>query len=368
MSEQTTFLLMIERLAYGGEGVGRYEGKTVFVPFAAPGDLLLVEIVEERPRFARARIVEIKTPGPGRVAAPCSVFGRCGGCQWQHLGYETQAEQKEALFSETLVRLGKIAKPPTEPIILAEKIWEYRERIRVKVNQAGAVGFYSEKSHEVVPFEYCNVSAPALNEYIQGGARLKNDCELALDPATRRVHVHLDQKDYRHFRQAHPEQNIKLVALVKDYLGLQLSDDVLELYSGAGNFSLSLAHGVASWVGVDLSDRALAIAREAARQRQLVHLKFQRGSATWALKSYLRQGHQPHVLLLDPPRAGAKDILDLLTLLNPPKIVYVSCDPTTLARDLQFLLKKGYTLKRTRPIDMFPQTYHMESVSLLVHQ
>ena len=147
-----TVSLTIERLAYGGDGVGHYDGKVLFVPWSAPGDELQVEITEDRPRYARAEIVEIVKASPDRVEARCDVFGRCGGCQWQHIAYEAQARHKEAVFRETLAHIGQIRDAVIEPIIPAQAIWEYRQRIQLKVDDAGTMGFYAHGSHEVMPF------------------------------------------------------------------------------------------------------------------------------------------------------------------------------------------------------------------------
>ncbi len=357
-----TLTLKIERLAHGGEGVAHHEGKAIFVPFAVPGDTLRVEIEVDKPRYARGRIDEILESSAERVEPRCPLFGQCGGCQWQHIDYMAQVRHKETIFRETLERIGRIEAPPLEPIIASDQPWNYRRRIQLKNDNAGSVGFYAYGSHDVVPMSHCDICDPHLNEVLAQGKVPARDLELSWNGQE----ITLRYGEHRSFEQAHPGQNQQLVQTVRDYVAPRSHQQVLELYCGNGNFTRALAPELKHIFAID--ENAEAIGRAERRIRRLgckgVHLLV--GTATWGLKKVIRDQQAIDTLLIDPPRAGVKAILNLVAKLNPQRIVYVSCDPASLARDLRYLIEHGYRLARTRPIDMFPQTYHIESVTELV--
>lgn len=359
--------LVIERLSYGGDGVGHYGGKVVFVPYSAPGDELIVVLTEDRLRYARGTVVTKQKLSAERTEPRCPVFGECGGCQWQHLSYPAQCQHKETIFRETLTHVGGIATPNVEPIISARQPWGYRERIRLKVDREGKVGFYAAGTHRVVSFTSCAVAHPGLNEFLQKMKPPRQDCELVWDRERKQVNTRLDAAPYRRFAQVHLEQNQALTGLVVDYVTPVPSKTLLELYCGDGNFSLPLAPHLKSLVAVDRDAAAIEVAERRARAEEISQIEFRVGTAEWALQTMLRCHFFPDILLLDPPRQGAKEILDLVVVLSAHKIVYVSCDPASLARDLKFLTQKGYRLLRARPLDMFPQTYHIEAVAELIH-
>ncbi len=362
-----TVTLTIERMAYGGDGLGHSQGKVVFVPQSAVGDQLEVTITEDHPRYSRGTIDKILVPSPHRIEPRCSVFGKCGGCHWQHLDYETQLRSKEAIFRETFIHMGGFKDPPIEPILAAPRPWEYRERIRLKVDQEVGVGFYAAGSHEVIPFDHCSISHPRLNQSLPELERPRHDFELVWDPQTEQVTTHLDESPYRRFAQVSSEQNKQLLQTVIDYVDPQPKEDALELYCGAGNFSLPLAPRFKSLLAVDQNASAIRKAEQEARAQGLSQVTFRQATVEWGLKKMLRRRLFPDTLILDPPRQGAQEILDLIAVLSAHKIVYISCDPPSLVRDLKFLKKKGYRLVRARPIDMFPQTYHIEGVVQLLH-
>jgi 23S rRNA (uracil1939-C5)-methyltransferase len=356
----------IERLAYGGDGVARHEGKVIFVPFSVPGDELDVEVIEDHPRFSRAKILDVVKVSKDRIDAPCPVFGQCGGCQWQNMHYKKQAEHKENIFRETLRHLGGMNDLLIEPLIAAEQIWEYRRRIQIKVNGAGQVGFFGRSSHDLVPVLECLIAHPQLNAYLKD-KKIREDSELRWDENLQELHTYPQSASRFLFEQAHVEQNQHLLKLVAEYAELKPHYRVLELYAGQGNFGLSLSAQVSHWLGVDQSAESIGIAEREKRAKNLKGIEFMVGSADWGLKRALRKGYAAELLILDPPREGAKDILDLISVLNAHRIVYISCNPSSLARDLKFLVQKGYRVEKTRPLDMFPQTYHIESVTQLVH-
>lgn len=362
----------IERLAYGGEGVAKSEGKVVFVPFTAVGDKVRIKVVTDHGRFERGELLEIIKPSPDRISPACTVFEKCGGCQWQHLSYESQLHWKQEILRETLLRVGKIENPFLLPMIPSPKEWHYRHRIQLKADHEGRLGFYALRSHHVIPFDVCLISDPRLNEEV---ARLrasphlfKKGFELALENSSVVKRHHEEEAA---FSQVNPEQNRNLVQTVLDFSfgnaekAFTQKKTVVELYAGSGNFTFPLAEKVGRVVAVEDNREAVRLAKERAEKEEIKQIEWIQGTAEWGLKKIYRRRFPVDLLVLDPPRRGVKEILDLIPLLKPRTIVYVSCDPTTLARDLQDLVRRHYKLEKIQPIDMFPQTYHIESVAQL---
>ncbi|MBI2066970.1 MAG: class I SAM-dependent RNA methyltransferase [Deltaproteobacteria bacterium] len=368
-------VVVIERLAHGGNGVGRINNKVVFVPGTVPGDRVKICITESRGRFDRGEVLEILEPSPGRISPRCSVFGLCGGCQWQHLDYATQLREKTAILKESLQRIGKIADVIPLPIIPSPHHWNYRQRIQLHTDAESHVGFYRSERHEVVEFNRCEIAFPRLNEHLQG---LKSNgyknfprhFELAVDGEE--VTLFPLEEEGRFFSQVNPELNERLIETVLHF-ALGRSEPaftkkwtLVELYCGSGNFTFSLARRVGKVFAVEHSLAALQEAEKRAAHLGLTNIEFLQGSAEWGLKRFYRRKSPVDILLLDPPRQGASEILDLIIVLKPRVIVYVSCDPTTLARDVGFWSRHRYRLEEVQPLDMFPQTYHLETVVKLV--
>lgn len=357
-------ILTIDRLAFGGEGVGRCEGKVVFVPGTAPGDRVRVRVLSDHGRFERAGLVEVLQRSPDRVEPPCAVFGLCGGCQWQHLTYEAQLRWKEEILRESILRVGKIEGATILPVKPATSAWNYRRRIRLKVDGEGRIGFYGFRSHEVVPFEDCRIADPRLNEKLKeirsDGKRPRGEFELSLDGS-----------DKTFFSQVHGEQNEELIQTVLEMAfgnadpAFARKKTVVELYAGSGNFTFSLAERVGQVVAVEENSRSVQEGRRLSVETGFKNIDWIEGTAEWGLKRVYRQRLAVDLLILDPPRRGAKETLDLIPLIRPRQIVYVSCDPVTLARDLKDLVRRHYRLEKIQPVDMFPQTYHIESVAQL---
>jgi 23S rRNA (uracil1939-C5)-methyltransferase len=372
MSEKT---ISIERLAFGGDGVGRDGGKVVFVPGTVPGDRAVVRLLSDHGTYERAELVRIDESSPDRVAPPCTVFGRCGGCQWQHVSYEAQLKWKTEILTETLVRVGKIAQPSVLPIIGAPDPWHYRSRIQIKVDEDGILGFHAMKSHQVIAFEECKIADPRLNlkvsEMRGAPAPEAGGFELSVN-GTSEVHVQPIVRAESVFSQVNREQNRRLVQAVLEFAfgnadpAFTRKRTVIELYAGSGNLSFPLAERAGAVYAVEESAEAVKRAEDETDARGLTNLHWILGHAEWGLKKLYRRKVIPDLLVLDPPRRGAKEILDLMCVMKPRQIIYVSCDPVTLARDLNFLTRRYYMLEMVQPIDMFPQTYHIESISRLV--
>jgi 23S rRNA (uracil1939-C5)-methyltransferase len=413
--------LHVETMSHGPDAVARHEGRVVFVRGAAPGDVVDADVTERRASYTRAVLRSLRRAGAGRREPPCPYVGRCGGCQWQHLTYAAQLDAKLRNLLDHLRRIGGFDAPPVRPPVPAPEEWRYRHRINLRV-QDRRLGFYRAESHELVEIETCHIAAAAV-EHGLGAARRWLD---ALDTRIRRLSLvaseaggaialvanaeglFADRDDQRNrravadpaatgirgvvmfgrgwwrkwgdvsvsitvdgapiastageFTQVNPAANALLTATVLELAATGPDDDVLDLYCGNGNLAIPIARGGAHVLGIERSARAVADARANARRLGLDDCRFLSAAAERALPT-LTAG--PRVVILDPPRGGAAAILPDLVRLHPERIVYVSCDPPTLARDLSALARRGYRLCAVQPIDVFPQTYHLEAVARL---
>jgi 23S rRNA (uracil1939-C5)-methyltransferase len=423
-------LLRIDSLAYGGNGVGRHEGKAIFVPYSAPDDLLRCRVVREKKRYAEAEIIEVVEPSSLRRRPLCPVFGRCGGCQWQHLPYREQGVWKERIFRDTLVRHGALSAEKILPLASAPDEWNYRSRVQFKCRHTDSgfvMGFYRRGSHFIVDVEHCLIAAGAINEAltlfrawlsVSPCPERVSQVDLAVDDEGRvRAVVHvLDERrnilaDYlrprvaevgyalffmtghkeslRHvfgeedlhihpladsglrlaygpggFAQVNLEQNRQLVAKIRGAIEGDRPRRILDLYCGMGNFSLPLAGIADEVVGVEDYAPSIDKARENAAATMTSNVHFHARPAEGAYAA-LAGNLGLDLVVLDPPRTGCYQVVRELAALHPEKILYVSCDPPTLARDLGPLLHGGYQVQWAQPIDLFPQTHHTESVTIL---
>lgn len=351
--------LTIDKLVHGGMGMGTVEGKKIFVPYAAPGDVLDVEITTDHGDYAQARIVRILEPAASRVSPPCPVFGSCGGCQWQHIDYPTQLQWKRNIFIETLERLGRFERDVLETIVAdtvsSPKQWNYRNRIQLQVDRQGRIGFHRWQSRDVVEFEKCLIADDRLNTV------LAEKRELYRHATMRTVEFRLDD-EVSSFSQVNTEQNETLRKIIIEWLQTVPHDRVLELHAGSGNFTFSIAALAREVVAIEVDGRAVRAAKERLANASVTNVQFLRsfaGTITSRVKGTFE------TIVLDPPRKGAEEALDVIVHYRPQTIIYVSCDPATLARDITRLGKEGWELKRSVPVDMFPQTFHIESVSFL---
>lgn len=334
--------------------MGEVEGKKVFVHFSAPGDVLEVEIVKDHGSYAEACLLEIVELSPSRVEPPCPVFGQCGGCQWQHIDYKTQLEWKRRILRETLERIGKIEDPNVLPTLPSPKEWNYRNRMMLHVNSKGKVGFYKAKSKEVVEFERCYIAEEELNEQL-------NERREEISKRDRGISLRL--KGGPHFAQVNNAQNEKLKKIIAEWIADIPHETVIELYAGSGNFTFPIAEAADKVIALEIDGRAVKWAREHAEKSGIKNIAFHRLPSDRARQAFHKG--RPDVVFLDPPRRGASEALDAIIDLKPPIIIYMSCDPATMSRDVHNLLESGWKFQKSLPIDMFPQTFHIESLTML---
>lgn len=373
LEETLTQTLTIEKLVYGGEGLARLDGKVVLTPFVLPGEVVRVEIERAKNDLGRGRVIELLQPASSRVAPGCPYFLRCGGCQYQHIDYATQLEQKRAILREVLLRVGKIEFAGEIGIISADP-WQYRNRVQLHVEN-GNVGYFAQGSRDLVAIDHCPIASPKLNEVI---GQVKVQASTALELFTNETEVQVNVVD-RVPRQALTALASLGVTTPIDYSGFRVSRNsffqvnrflidplvecaisnaagqwAIDLYAGVGLFSVKLAERFAKVTAVESGGSGF---------RDLEH-NFPQGAVHANVEDYLAalEG-TPDFILADPPRAGlGKHVVKELSRIRAPRLTIVSCDPATLARDLQGLLAENYRIEKITLADLFPQTFHLEAV------
>jgi tRNA/tmRNA/rRNA uracil-C5-methylase (TrmA/RlmC/RlmD family) len=361
--------LRIEDLAFGGEGVGRHQEFVVFVPFVIPGELVEVELMEVKPRFARGRLAQVMEASPDRVQPPCPYFGECGGCQYQHVRYENQLEVKWKQIADLFERVGGFSKELIAPVIPCPQEYGYRNRILVRTQwdnrkEGLNIGFLQAQSRLVVDIEECLIAEPALNQELKkvranpppkGGLKVM----LRLPPEGWELPSHSFFQNNYHLLP-------KLLETVREGVQSSGSRHLVDVYCGIGFFGLELADLVESFAGIELDRPAIRAARRNAEKRGISNGEFISGHAEHLLPDLLKKFNRGESsALLDPPRTGCPpQVLETLGKERPLQILYISCHPATLARDLNVLCHEGvYELLKVTPLDMFPQTQHVECVA-----
>ncbi|MCS7283354.1 MAG: class I SAM-dependent RNA methyltransferase [Anaerolineae bacterium] len=402
-------LISLTGIAHGGAAFGRHEGKVVFVPYALPGETVRAEVVEDHRHYAHARLLEVVEASPDRVSPPCPYFGPegCGGCHWQHAAYEAQLRMKAQVVMDQLSRIGGILDPSVRPTIPDPSGWSYRNQARFHPAPEGGLGFYVGESRAVVPIENCLILHPLLADLydavdlelpglraltlragVATGERmlileteddeppileidipvscvlLRSDGALLTLIGTSSFTEIVAGRRYRvsapSFFQANTHQAGELVRLVLEYLDLTGEETVLDGYCGVGLFTVPLAERAGLVIAVESDPYAvedLLVNTEGMENVEVVE-----GPIEAVLPDV-----EEHLdaAVVDPPRTGmTPEALEGLIRLAPEQLVYVSCDPATLARDARRLAEAGYRLVEVQPVDMFPQTYHIETVSL----
>ena len=360
--------LRISDLAFGGAGVARWEDFVVFVPFVAVGELVEAEITELKKRYARARLLRVLEPSPERVEPGCRYFGACGGCQYQHLAYSAQLRLKHKQIGDLFERLGHFDRRLVAPVIPCPQPYGYRNRIMVrsqwdKFKQGLNIGFIRADSRLVVDVEECRLAEPALNEqlkYVRAHPPPKGGLKVVLRSSPPGWEVPPDS-----FFQNNSFLLPKLVEVARDALRQAQTKHLLDIYCGVGFFSVELAPLAESFVGVELDHMAIQAARRNAAARARTNGEFIAGTAEEQWPAILSRFPAPATtVLLDPPRKGCQpETLQMLRRVQPAQIIYISCHPATMARDLNILCAQGaFELAQVRPLDMFPHTQHVECV------
>ena len=361
--------LTITDIAFGGEGVARIEDFVIFVPFVLVGETIEAEITEMKKRFARARLVRVIQPSPDRVAPTCRYFGDCGGCQYQHVAYESQLKLKHKQICDLFQRIGGFNPAIVAPVVPCPQPYGYRNRIMIrsqwdKFKQALNIGFIRADNRLVVDIEECSIAEPALN------AQIKNVRHHPPPKGGLKVVLRISPEEWEVPRDSFFQNNFfllpKLVQVAAEQQRSARTKHLVDVYCGVGFFGIELAKFVESFVGVELDRLAIESARRNASSHKVSNGKFIAGAAEDLLPGLLQQFTAPATtVLLDPPRKGCPPrVLDLLRQIRPAQVIYVSCHPATMARDLNALSAGGvFTLAHVTPLDMFPQTQHVETIA-----
>ncbi len=377
----------IRAVAFGGDGLARVDGFVVFVPFTLDGDIVEIEIREVKKKFLRGRLRKILTPSVRRASPPCPYFGKCGGCQYQHIDYEKQLEIKMQQVTDAFERVGGLKSPPVERIIPSPQTYGYRGKgeyhVQPMAGKNPVIGFLDVSGRRLVDIEKCEIMDKSINESCAafrrnmaeadihpGESRLilwsrdNGDTDEAFDRVRRTVKERVFTVPRDGFFQANRALVETLVDEVIRLSALSKADRVIECYCGSGLFSAFLAERCRSFAGIEIDEEAVGCARE--NLKGLSNSAFSCGDVKDILQGDFFRDEPADVIVMDPPRTGCeKDVLRVIATMAPRKLVYVACDPVTQARDIAFFIQEGYELKTIQPLDMFPQTKHIEAVALL---
>jgi 23S rRNA (uracil1939-C5)-methyltransferase len=385
-----TIELTLDDMAFEGAALGRADGRVIFADYGIPGEEVVVRIEQSRRSFWEGRVVDVLAPAGSRVEPPCPYFGRCGGCQWQHIAYDEQIRLKQQVMRDQLRRLGKLEDAPVSPTVAAPSPFGYRNNARFSTDDDGNLGFISRgpDGYEFIKIDECMLMHPKINELLgkfQGyGAGLHQvvirlgeqtgDLLIQPDMSERVPEVESGQSGYDDellgarftvsgpsFFQTNTRQAEALIELVIERLALTGGETVVDAYAGVGTFAKLLAPLAGRVIAIEEAAAAVSDARK--NIGGMDNIEYHQGKVERVLDTL---DITPDAIILDPPRSGCKKrTLRAVLGFRPSKLIYVSCNPSTLARDLRILVDGGYALRDVTPVDMFPQTYHIESVSTL---
>ena len=442
-----TYQIRIDRLGMSGEGVGRYENFTVFIPNALPGETVSAVIEEVKSSYARGRIKQILYESADRVAPLCELYKECGGCQLQHLSYKAQLQAKRTQVVDALTHIGKLPHILVKETLHAEEPWNYRNKMQFPVGiHKGQVviGCFAQGSHKIIDTQNCHIQCsenntlanavreiaeklhiPVYNEdthkgvlrHIVGRVGRNNDLMAVIVTATKQlphakdfvrmmrerlpnlVSVHQNIQTYhnnvimgrdtqllwgrptiidslgrlnfhispRSFFQINTRQAERLYEQALAYADLHGTETVIDAYCGTGTITLFLAQRARKVYGIEIVQPAILDAWKNARDNHIKNAEFIVGDATAIMPALYKQGIRPDVVVIDPPRAGCTEtVLRTFANMKPCRIIYVSCNPATLARDLAILKDLSYMTQEVQPVDLFPQTSHVECLTKIV--
>jgi 23S rRNA (uracil1939-C5)-methyltransferase len=422
--------VVIDKLVHGGSGLARLEdGQSVFVPRVLPGERVRIRIKKRRKGVCEAELIEVLTPSPDRISPPCEGEQQCTGATWPHISYPAQLRFKQEILADTLLRIGGIKPKISLQILPSPRTSHYRLRTQFNVRaKAGKqrIGFFRQGSYDLVEVENAFLIDPLIDKVLKAVRALVDRL-----PALREIHINATLSHEAHllllgendampplddffaelkqrapevigitvfggrkklyslgknqltlevesltllategnFYQVNWEQNHNMVKTVLDFAGLTGTETVLDLYCGIGNFSLPLAKKAKSLIGIESGYSAIEDAKANAARNNITNAEFIADDLQKGLKTLIQRKMRADVIVLDPPRAGATlKTLERALAFVPQKIIYVSCNPSTLARDLKFFHLFGFRLERLQPVDMFPYTYHIECVAEMVRE
>lgn len=419
----------VEKLVYGGKGLARYNGLTIFIPGVIPGEKVAIEIKRKRKGFVESELIGIINPSPDRILPPCKGEEECTGAHWPFISYPAQLRFKEEILLETLKKIGDIEPIKTLPIMPSPVTDHYRLRVQFNVRYREArpiIGFFREGTHHLIEIKNGFLLHPLINRTLDSIRKIADKL-----PPLKEIHMNVSpegegvilflidlenppslepvfetikrdikeivgvigyagRKKYEvlgrnflvlklndltfqstegNFFQVNWEQNKNMMQLLLDLAELKGNERVLDLYGGIGNFSLPLAKRVERVIGIESGYSASEDARKNAESNGIKNIEFICDDVRKGLKGLIEKKESADLIFLDPPRAGATmKIMERIITLSPEKILYISCNPTTLARDLGWLKEGGYLLNRLQPIDMFPHTYHIEAIAEMVRK
>ena len=371
-----------------GEAMADFDGHNVFVAGGIPGERVVAEVVKVHRKYVSAKVVDVLEASPDRVEPPCPYYGECTGCQWQHLSYDAQLKTKHEKVTDALQRVGELADPPVSEVRPSPDQLGYRNHARFTINRDGALGFINRETRQFVRIDKCLLMHQGVNDLLE---ELQDHCGETTQLSIRagkysgdfliqpylvhpEIGVLTGQKRYTEsvagqdflvsspsFFQVNVEQAAAAADVVRDRLNLTAADVLLDAYTGVGTFAILLAPSVKRVIAVEESSAAVADAKQNAGDLQ--NLEFVLGRTEDVLRNL---PVKPDVVVLDPPRSGCQPrALESLIEMAPSRVAYVSCDAETLGRDLKILCQGGYRLDEVAPLDMFPQTHHVECVALL---
>jgi 23S rRNA (uracil1939-C5)-methyltransferase len=402
--------VLLTTLAYGGDAMGRLEdGRAAFIPFGLPGERVRVRLTEEKRGFARGEVTEILEASPQRIFPRCKHFGVCGGCHYQNLPYAEQLKIKAQILRDQLTRIGRIENPPVREMIASPNPWNYRNHVQFHLTQDGKLGYVGAGpsfAQGIIPITECHLPEESINsvwpqlefepdtniERVSLRAGKDDDLMLVLESDSAEspeleieaeisvAHVFEEnaviiagndhivipvlERDFHvsapSFFQINTAMARKMVEHLITWLPISPSSTLLDVYCGVGLFSAFLAPKCERVIGIESSPSACE--DFAVNLDEFDNVELYEGLAEEIIP-YLKA--KPDIVLVDPPRAGLdKHVVNGILKLYPQVIAYVSCDPSTLARDSKRIIEGGYKLKQVAPFDLFPQTYHIESISL----